>query len=66
MQKRIFYIVTALPSLSHTGHILQYAPADVFALRLVTPQNLSFPQILYPVNNAENLNRLSTKTPLAL
>ncbi len=66
VQKRIFYIVTALPSLSHTGHILQYAPADVFALRLVTPQNLSFPQILYPVNNAENLNRLSTKTPLAL
>ncbi len=64
--KRIFYIVTALPSLSHTGHILQYAPADVFALRPVTPQNLSFPQILYPVNNAENLNRLSTKTPLAL
>ena len=64
--KRIFYIVTALPSLSHTGHILQYAPADVFALRPVTPQNLSFPQILYPVNNAENLSRLSTKTPLAL
>jgi hypothetical protein len=38
--------MTALPSLSHTGHILQYAPADVFALRLVTPQNLSFPQII--------------------
>ncbi|CRH31332.1 hypothetical protein BN1182_CP_00010 [Pantoea ananatis] len=66
MPKRIFYIVTALPSLSHTGHILQYAPADAFALRLVTPQNLSFPQILYPVNNAENSSRLSTKTPLAL
>ena len=44
--KRIFYVMTALPSLSHTGHILQYAPADVFALRLVTPQNLSFPLIL--------------------
>ncbi len=44
--KRTFYVMTALPSLSHTGHIPQYAPADVFALRLVTPQNLSFPLIL--------------------
>ena len=44
--ERIFYVMTALPSLSHTGHIPQYAPADVLALRLVTPQNLSFPQIL--------------------
>ena len=43
--KRIFYAMTALPSLGHTGHILQYAPADVLALRLVTPQNLSFPLI---------------------
>ncbi|WP_217899783.1 hypothetical protein, partial [Pantoea ananatis] len=54
MPKRLFYTVTALPSLSHTGHILLYAPADVFALRLVTPQNHAFPQILYPGNNAEN------------
>ena len=44
--KRTFSAVTALPSLSRTGHILLYAPADVIALRLVTPQNLSFPQII--------------------
>ena len=63
--KRLFYAMNALHSLCRTGHILQYAPADVIALRLLMPQNLSFPQI-FPVNNAENLSRLSTKTPLAL
>ncbi|MFB6326766.1 hypothetical protein ACE8EZ_11800 [Pantoea deleyi] len=50
-------------SLSHTGHIRQYAPADVFALRLVTPQNLSFPQILI---RKTMLKIVSQKTPLAL
>ena len=64
--KRIFYAMTALPSLSHTGHILQYAPADVLALRLVTPQNLSFPLIfiryrlkIVSLKNASGVVRLS-------
>ncbi|WP_217268191.1 hypothetical protein, partial [Pantoea allii] len=45
--KRLFYAMNALHSLCRTGHILQYAPADVIALRLLMPQNLSFPQILF-------------------
>ena len=58
--------MTALPSLGHTGHILQYAPADVLALRLVTPQNLSFPLIfiryrlkIVSLKNASGVVRLS-------
>ncbi len=55
-------VAIAQPHRSHTS-VCSFTPSR---LRLVTPQNLSFPQILYPVNNAENLSRLSTKTPLAL